>query len=349
VCKGWYGAATRVFYEVVEFHRVGDVFHFYRSLKERPHLRGLVKSLYLPVRTGRDCPTHLRRVFTQIIHLVESLEELHTLCFKWYDTTQSPLLSERYVLPIERNRHPDIRVLSLYGEALGWCPLLPTMLNSSFAKLERLELRNFIISTEILADTMPIFPCLTSISWIAGIGFTYLDSWLHACPQLHRISLRSERFFHMRSQQEAPLRILRDNRITHLELSHMYTYDPSYRPFKWLADCTNLREFRTNWDMLQGHATSFPLSLETLYLSLTRRNTPSLELLEEFVQRSSSLVQVELHTCKHDKWISQNRANLYKLFESANVGLRLKYRKTCSWCQREFFFRNEFDCTAETT
>jgi hypothetical protein len=261
------------------------------------------------------------------------------MCFRWYDTTRLPPLDERYVLPIEPNRHPDIRVLSLYGEAPGWCSLLPTIINSSFAKLETLSLRNFYISTELLVDSMPIFPCLTSISWINGVGFAYLDSWLHACPQLYQISLKSERRSYLSSEQEEPpLRILRDNRITHLELSNMYTYDPDYQPFKWLAHCTNLREFRTNWDMLQGHTTSFPLSLETLHLSLAPWNNLSLDPLEECIQRISCLVRVTLRTCKHDKWISQNKANLDKLFESTNVELCIEYRKTC-WCQREFLKR----------
>lgn len=257
------------------------------------------------------------------------------MCFVLSDEVfqhQTPSAPARYVIPVQSDRHPDMRELTLYADNYTWC-LFPSILTSSFPKLESLSLHGFYIMHEFSPDTIPILPCLTSISWTYGSGFNCLDRWLQACPKLHRVYLKSTPILSAESEIP-PLGIFRDNRITHLELRNMYGYDVAYEPYIWLASCTNIQELHISWDLFRAHDSYLPPSLETLTIQVSVYNDPSMELIEGFLRKCLSLQHFGLRICNHNKWFVRNKRNLEQLFEASHVKLYVDYI-TC-WCQREF-------------
>jgi hypothetical protein len=351
VCKKWYGPATTVLYEIIEFPRVASVFQFHRTLQDRPHLRKLVKSLLLPGRIGHPCPDNLMKVFVQIINLVDSLVNLYTTCRLMNDyrfEMEYTSAGNRCVLPLEPGKHDELCSLDLYADTAVWSTF-PSMIPSAFSQLECLSLHGFFLLYPVSPATTPPLPKLKTLYFSYGRGVTLMDEWLQTCPEFSILLLRetdlpNESAILDPDQQVAPLAALREGKITHLRLDCMC--GPSrIDACDWIGQCTGIQDLQITWDVFTRHAEVLTFPMERLTLCIDTIDNPCLETFERFLayQRiatptAPTVKTFEVVVCKHNRWYADHQVRLMEMFQEA--GIAYEYDCLVCLCQSECHLSN---------
>lgn len=334
VCKTFYGPATHVLYEVVDLSRVSSVFKFHRSLVDRPHLRSMVKTLALPGRVWRTCPARLMKVFLHIIDLVESLETLYATCQLVPFTRTTFAVGDQVVLPFATTKHRDLRYIDLYASSWNRC-VFPSLIASSFEKLEWLALYGFCLNGNVDPATTPPLPNLTTVSCLYGDVIKYLDGWLQTCPKLGTLLLR-DTYLNIPSDDTPPLGLLQQGLITHLKLNQMYL--PSAdgdNAFNWLSKCDSLSVLELDWDAFSRLSVPLPASVDTMIVRI-EYDEPTLWRIVAFLGKNRAVKNFEWRACKHDKWYNTNRPVLLTLMQ--DFGVTMIQDQIPCFCLRESHF-----------
>ncbi|KAG8752269.1 hypothetical protein FRC14_007183 [Serendipita sp. 396] len=332
VCRFWNNPATRAYYKVVQFPSVASVFRFRQALIEYPHLRRLVKTLILPARLRFSCPPSLMKVFVQIIHLLDSLEEL-TVTSHFVDDQrlQHNNPSRKFhMIPVEVGKHLAMDQLTLYGDGTRPANIQST-LAASFPQLTHLSLNGVNINDNVTPDTTPVLPQLNRFTCQSGNAAMRMDEWLCACPKLQRLSLCSMRCLSSsRYLDEAPLRVLRERKIKTLELYSMFARTRPYTG-RWIAKCNSVTRLQITWDIFSCGPDALPSVLDRIELTVRRKDPVDLDAFRVHLERKPIWEEFVLFSSNRNPWYDENEEVLKKMFEDAGVPLR--FDKSKVWYQ----------------
>jgi hypothetical protein len=339
VCKGWYGAATRVLYEVVEFPTVGNVFLFHRSLKERPHLRNLVRTLILPGRVGVPCPDKMTKSCIQVINLLgDNLQELHTMCHIIEETRMGGAVTHP-VLPIPIGTHATLTSLELFADSRGLAHL-PDILDLRLENLQSLVLHGFILLST--PNMRTILPNLTSFGLVRCRAIpNYLD-WLCLQPKLNRLVLKKSSLFNQLGTTPEILSGNRKVQIRSLDLD-LGSLGPN-----WLQRAQPLRHLIISHRAFIALEV-YPPELETLTLYIrgalvTPVIVPSRDEFTKFAENEvlHRLRRFSIEVCKHQLAVVQSKEWLRELFRRDGLELVINDEVACR-CPRSCsrFFSSE--------
>jgi hypothetical protein len=326
VCKGWYGAATRVLYEVVEFPTVGNVFLFHRTLKERPHLRNLVRTLILPGRVGVPCPDKMKKACIQVINLLgDDLQELHTMCHIIEDARMGAAVAHP-VLPIPVGTHATLTSLELFADSRGLA-CMPDVLDLRLENLQSLVLHGFILLST--PNMLNILPNLTSFGLVrCRAAPAYID-WLCVQPKLNRLILKRSSFFNNLGSTPEILTGTRRVQIRSLDLD-LGSLSPG-----WLQNAHPLRHLIISHRVFTALEV-YPPELEslTLYIRGALVTPVIVPTREEFVKFAENevlrrLQRFSIEVCKHQMAVVQGKEWLRELFQRDGLELTINDEVAC--------------------
>lgn len=332
VCRAWNNPATLVYYELVQFRTVANVFKFYQALLDYPHLRSLVKVILFPARLRKQCPPKLMRTFVQIIHLVDSLNDL-TVTTRFVSHPSMPSnkwdSNSLHVVPIGPGKHSSIRRITLYGDGLRRGNL-PSALGTTFSNLTFLALNGIRLARDVDTSMMPVLPELARFYCFAGNAAFKLDAWLQACPKLKRYSISKMRMPPW-ATDEPPLGILRAEKITSLELYWMYSHNNPCRG-SWLLRCPSVKRLQITWDIFSSKDAPLPTALEQLQLTIRTKDDLSIDVVRERLKDKPNWDEFVFMASDRQQWHKHNEEELKKIFEEA--GVQMKVDQTVIWYQK---------------
>jgi hypothetical protein len=331
VCKGWYGAATRVLYEVVEFPTVGNVFLFHRSLKERPHLRNLVRTLILPGRVGVPCPDKMTKACIQVINLLsDDLRELHTMCHIIEETRMGGAVAHP-VLPIPVATHATLTSLELFADSRGIAHI-PDVLHLRLENLQSLVLHGFIL---LSTPTITTLPNLTSFGLVRCRAAPAYINWLCLQPKLNRLILKKSSFFSQLGTTPEILAGTRGVQIRSLDLD-LGSLGPN-----WLQNAHPLRHLIISHRAFTA-LEAYPPELETLTLYIrgalvTPVIVPTREEFMKFAENEvlRRLRRFSIEVCKHQMAVVQSKEWLREILQRDGLELVINDEVACR-CPRPY-------------
>lgn len=276
VCTQWYRPALSVLYASIEIRTYKETLSFLRTLQIHPHLRPLIKSLHLPMRVRVRCPPEVQKLFCQIIHLVEDLQEMSTTGIYTQGTPQHPgTVNQTHVenatlaraclsLPIAPDRHQGLVYLELRGERTPPAISLPNQL-LAFRCLRRLTLADVVLTEQLDPKVFPTLPLLETISFYNRNSLLLLDDWLCAHPNLQTLGM-----YEAQGPSTIP-RIVSSGRIKYMEMMHCVAHQWRGASISsWFNACKSLRKLRVSDDLFLHHPDLLPTNLEELRLEIAR-------------------------------------------------------------------------------
>lgn len=298
VCKAWFNPATEVLYKFVCVPRVNAAMLLYRTLTAKAHpdsllgflkdkakrgkkgsserkgsgLGGLVRVLLLPKRVWVGCPPRLVLLFTRIIGLCDSLDEIQVICTIAHDERFSHQVP-RYPLPIPLHKHTQLKSLALANaEATLWTNF--PIFSNQFPELEELCLSGFRISNLVRAEEVGPLPKLRSIR-LESCDIGTLEGWLATCPLLRTLEIDLSVW-----TVGPDGGIFGRDMLTSLQWSRTSTpIDLNH-----VAKCKNLRLFTTDYPTFRHQWELVPPNIAHLLVIFRDADTPSKQPFSDFFE-----------------------------------------------------------------
>lgn len=256
VCRSWRLPATAVLYRVIEVKTIRELKLLTAAVLKYPHLKPLIKSLFLPLRFQAVCPPIVVVQYQLLLTLLTDLDEV-SYQINENCVTERPVIGESS----QRNRNSELRFLGLAGCTTQPFNLPPVY--AFFPNLRCLHLTGFKLCERLDPDTTPPLLRLEEITVQVDNCFGLLDDWLCTLPNLRTICVAA-----MPSQPIAPTKVLQMNRITHLELVVCRT-ETTYAG-TWLGVSNSLRILSITADVFNSSFPEFPMELDHLKIWTVR-------------------------------------------------------------------------------
>ncbi|PVF93125.1 hypothetical protein CPB86DRAFT_790459 [Serendipita vermifera] len=333
VCKNWYGAATKVLYEVVEFPTVHSVFKFHRSLTQRPHLRSLVRVIIFPGRVNKPSPPKFTKTCVQIINMLgEDVEEIHVMCSHLAITTHTGQAHQTVVhhqqhhqtiVPIPMGKCTNIKSLTLFADFRDSVSV-PSLDKMGLGNIVSLSLYGFSLKASSGHELGPVLPSLRSLTLVkSGIRSSFLV-WLQKQPSLRRLVLRNTV---CQLSGVGIVWLITEGRITELDV------DVGSTSNDWLLRISSIHDLVIGYRMF-SRAIPYPPEVETITLRINSWDYPIQQAFEDFVTKNTSVAlrTFKIETCKDQQWVAENKEWLQQTFKEHNITLELVDNKPCK-CQ----------------
>lgn len=339
VCKNWFNPGTEVLYKFVCVPRVASAMLFCRTLSAKAHpdsllgflrdrrrrsqqrgagLGSLVKTLLLPKRVWVGCPPRLTILFSRIINLCESLDEIQVICTIMHDPG-FPHQIPRYPLPIPLGKHANLKCIALANaEASLWTNF--PLFSEQFPNLEEICLSGFRISN--LVDPAELKPLLKLKSIrLESCDIGNLERWLMTCPTLQSVEIDLSVWNVSPGGGIFPqLTSLQWSRTsTPIDLAH-------------ISECEDLRTFTTDYHTFQRQWRRLPRHIRDLHIIAREADVPTKTDFSEFMRGFESmsvgrLRHLTLRIAKENPWIKENADWLKELTKEHGVKLELDLTK----------------------
>ncbi|CAG7852778.1 SubName: Full=Uncharacterized protein {ECO:0000313/EMBL:CCA75491.1} [Serendipita indica DSM 11827] len=191
ICRQWHGPAIVRLYASIHLNTNEQAIRLYETLRQRSHLRPLIRALHLPYPQKGPATPHIFALYCRILALVSDLEDL-SVPIKLFTPRNHANRSDRngtiVTLPITPNRHQTIEALTVYGGVyLGSIPFPRSF--TIFTNLRYLNLEGFALNRHVDPRITPPLPHLEKIVLTRFNGLEHLDDWLLASPKLTTIGL----------------------------------------------------------------------------------------------------------------------------------------------------------------
>jgi len=241
--------------------------------KSASGLGGLVRILLLPKRVWVGCPPRLVLLFTRILSLCDSLDEIQVICTITHDP-RFPHQIPRYSLPIPMYKHTNLKTLALANaEASLWTnfPLFP----GQFPLLEELCLSGFRISGLVRPEEVGILKKLRSVR-LESCDIGSLEGWLAMCPSLKTLEIDL-------SVWTVGINggIFAKDTLTSLQWSRTSTpIDLAH-----ISRCKQLRMLTTDYNTFSRQWASIPPKIAHLFIIFRESDEPSCETFSDFLDR----------------------------------------------------------------
>jgi hypothetical protein len=323
VCKNWYGAATKVLYEVIEFPTVHSVFKFHRSLTQRPHLRTLVRVIIFPGRVNKPSPPKLTKTCVQIINMLgDELEELHVMCSHFNLASQNGQ-ARQTVVPIPMGKCTTLKSLTLFADFRD-SVLVPNLDRMGLGNITSLSLYGFSLKSSSGHELGPVLPNLRSLTLVRSSIRSSFLSWLQKQPNLRRLVLRNTV---CQLSGFGIVWLITEGRITELDV------DVGSTSNDWLLRISSIHDLVLGYRMF-SRAIPYPPEVETITLRISSWDYPNQQAFEDFVTKNTSVAlrTFKIEACKDQQWVAENKDWLLQTFKDHNINLEIDSNKACK-CQ----------------
>ncbi|CCA76967.1 hypothetical protein PIIN_10950, partial [Serendipita indica DSM 11827] len=165
ICRQWHGPAIVRLYASIHLNTNEQAIRLYETLRQRSHLRPLIRALHLPYPQKGPATPHIFALYCRILALVSDLEDL-SVPIKLFTPRNHANRSDRngtiVTLPITPNRHQTIEALTVYGGGnLGSIPFPRSF--TIFTNLRYLNLEGFALNRHVDPRITPPLPLLEKI------------------------------------------------------------------------------------------------------------------------------------------------------------------------------------------